>query len=78
MASSSLQQMAPMLVQRSKTLLNKDLQKICRAEGVATSGVKSQLQARVTDCTLHKPPLYGPLRLPSLPAALLPFRSSLS
>ncbi|KAL5375579.1 hypothetical protein PMIN02_012015 [Paraphaeosphaeria minitans] len=49
MASSSLQQMAPTLITRSKTLLNKDLQKICRAEGVATSGVKSQLQARVTD-----------------------------
>lgn len=41
--------MAPTLITRSKTLLNKDLQKICRAEGVATSGVKSQLQARVTD-----------------------------
>ncbi|KAL5382104.1 hypothetical protein DPSP01_006782 [Paraphaeosphaeria sporulosa] len=49
MASSSLQQMAPTLITRSKTLLNKDLQKICRAEGVATSGVKSQLQSRVTD-----------------------------
>ncbi|KAF1967030.1 hypothetical protein BU23DRAFT_516972 [Bimuria novae-zelandiae CBS 107.79] len=49
MASSSLSQMAPMLIQRSKTLLNKDLQKICRAEAVATSGVKAQLQARVID-----------------------------
>ncbi|KAL1608383.1 E3 SUMO-protein ligase pli1 [Paraconiothyrium brasiliense] len=50
MASSSLGQMSPTLIQRSKTLLNKDLQRICRAEGVATSGVKSQLQGRVTDC----------------------------
>lgn len=41
--------MAPMLVQRSRTLLNKDLQKICRAEGVPTSGVKAQLQARVIE-----------------------------
>ncbi|KAJ4354004.1 E3 SUMO-protein ligase pli1 [Didymosphaeria variabile] len=49
MASSSLGQMSATLIQRSKTLLNKDLQRICRAEGVATSGVKSQLQGRVTD-----------------------------
>lgn len=53
MASSSLQQMAPMLIQRCKTLLNKDLQKICKQENMPSSGVKAQLQARIIDRTLH-------------------------
>ena len=53
MASSSLQQMAPMLIQRCKTLLNKDLQKICKQESMASSGVKAQLQSRIIDRTLH-------------------------
>ena len=51
MATSSLHQMAPMLRQRSKTLLNKDLQKICRAEGMATSGIKATLRNRVEERT---------------------------
>lgn len=53
MASPSLQHMAPMLIQRCKTLLNKDLQKICKQEGMPSSGVKAQLQARIIDRTLH-------------------------
>jgi len=50
MASSSMDQIAASLVARSRTLINKDLQRICKAEGLPSSGVKAQLQQRVTEC----------------------------
>jgi hypothetical protein len=66
MASSSLQQMAAGLTSRSKTLINNDLKKICREEGLQSSGVKSVLQSRVIECTVtHTSPRKRP------PAGLL-------
>ena len=59
MASSSLQQMAPGLVTRSKMLINNDLKKICRDEGLASSGVKAVLQGRVIDCTVTQFPSHA-------------------
>ncbi|KAF2637788.1 E3 SUMO-protein ligase PIAS1 [Massarina eburnea CBS 473.64] len=49
MASSSLQQMALTLVTRSKTMVNTELKRILREEGMATSGVKAHLQLRVIE-----------------------------
>ncbi|PVI07607.1 hypothetical protein DM02DRAFT_666525 [Periconia macrospinosa] len=48
-SSSSLQQMAPSLIARSKTLINNDLKRILRDEGAPSSGVKATLQARVVE-----------------------------
>jgi hypothetical protein len=56
MAASSLQQMAPGLISRSKMLINNDLKRICRDEGLASSGVKALLQSRVIDCTVTQLP----------------------
>ncbi|CAI6333441.1 unnamed protein product [Periconia digitata] len=47
MASSSLQHMAQGLIVQSKTLINNDLKRILKEEGVVSSGVKATLQARV-------------------------------
>jgi hypothetical protein len=66
MASSSLQQMTPGLVSRCKTLINNDLKKICREEGLQSSGIKSVLQGRIIECTVtHTSPRTRP------PAGLL-------
>ncbi|KAF1957550.1 hypothetical protein CC80DRAFT_46995 [Byssothecium circinans] len=49
MASSSLQQMAPTLVLRSKSLVNNHLKRILKEEGMPSSGVKAALQAKVVE-----------------------------
>jgi hypothetical protein len=45
--ASSLQQMAATITERSRTLINNDLKKICKEEGTAQTGNKAALQARV-------------------------------
>ncbi|KAF1915717.1 PINIT domain-containing protein [Ampelomyces quisqualis] len=45
--ASSLQQMAATITERSKTLINIDLKRICKEEGTAQTGNKAALQARV-------------------------------
>jgi hypothetical protein len=45
--ASSLQQMAAAITERSRTLINNDLKKICKEEGTAQTGNKAALQARV-------------------------------
>lgn len=45
--------MAPTLISRSKTLINNDLKRICKEEGLSQTGVKAVLQNRVIDRTLH-------------------------
>ena len=45
--ASSLQQMATTITDRSRTLINNDLKKICKEEGAAQTGNKAALQARV-------------------------------
>lgn len=45
--SLSLQQLAATITERSRTLINNDLKKICKEEGVAQTGNKAALQARV-------------------------------
>ena len=45
--ASSLQQMAATITERSKTLINNDLKRICKEEGTSQSGNKAALQARV-------------------------------
>ncbi|KAH8724714.1 E3 SUMO-protein ligase PIAS1 [Phaeosphaeriaceae sp. PMI808] len=47
MASSSSQQMAATITERSRTLINNDLKKICKEEGMSQTGNKAALQARV-------------------------------
>lgn len=45
--TSSLQHMAAGITERSKTLINNDLKKICKEEGTSQTGNKAALQARV-------------------------------
>ncbi|KAF2128565.1 E3 SUMO-protein ligase PIAS1 [Dothidotthia symphoricarpi CBS 119687] len=45
--ATSLQSMATGITDRSKTLINNDLKKICKEEGVAQTGNKAALQMRV-------------------------------
>ncbi|KAH5740662.1 hypothetical protein HBI17_176240 [Parastagonospora nodorum] len=45
--ASSLQHMAAGITERSKTLINNDLKKICKEEGTSQTGNKAALQARV-------------------------------
>jgi len=58
--------MAPGLITRSKMLINNDLKKICRDEGVASSGVKALLQGRVIDCTVTQLSSHAARWLPCL------------
>jgi E3 SUMO-protein ligase PIAS1 len=51
MASSSLQQMAASITERSKVLINNDLKKILKEEGSSQTGNKAALQARVISRT---------------------------
>jgi E3 SUMO-protein ligase PIAS1 len=45
--ATSLQQMAATITERSKTLINNDLKRICKEEGSSQTGNKATLQARV-------------------------------
>ena len=45
--ATSLQSMASAITDRSKTLINNDLKKICKEEGMAQTGNKAALQSRV-------------------------------
>ncbi|OAK94868.1 hypothetical protein IQ06DRAFT_330016 [Phaeosphaeriaceae sp. SRC1lsM3a] len=45
--SMSLQQLAATITERSRTLINNDLKKICKEEGTSQTGNKATLQARV-------------------------------
>jgi len=56
--ASSLQQMAATITERSKTLINADLKKICKEEGTAQTGNKALLQARVIGRTPTRPLLF--------------------
>lgn len=44
---TGVQQLAATLVARCKTLINNDLKRICKEEGLPQSGIKAQLQTRV-------------------------------
>ena len=59
--ASSLQQMAVSMIERSRTLINNDLKRICKEEGRAQTGNKVHLQSRVITSTLP------PARCPSSP-----------
>jgi E3 SUMO-protein ligase PIAS1 len=53
-----LQQMAATITERSRTLINNDLKRICKEEGTSQTGNKAALQARVvgrTSCPLPSP-----------------------
>jgi E3 SUMO-protein ligase PIAS1 len=56
--ASSLQQMAATITERSKTLINNDLKKICKEEGTAQTGNKALLQSRVIGRTPTRPRLF--------------------
>jgi hypothetical protein len=45
--ASSLQQIANSITERSRTLINNDLKKICKEEGTSQTGNKAALQSRV-------------------------------
>lgn len=60
--SSSLHQMAATLIERSKTLKNNDLKRICKEERQPQSGNKAQLQGRVIGRMLR---FHLPLRVAS-------------
>ena len=45
--ASSLQHLAATVTERCKTLINNDLKKILKEEGLAQTGNKAALQARV-------------------------------
>jgi hypothetical protein len=45
--ASSLQQIAASITERSRTLINNDLKKICKEEGTSQTGNKAALQSRV-------------------------------
>lgn len=51
MSAASLQHMAATITDRSRTLINNDLKKILKEEGLTHSGNKAGLQARVIERT---------------------------
>jgi hypothetical protein len=60
--ASSLQQIANTITERSRTLINNDLKKICKEEGTSQTGNKAALQTRVVNRTYS----ISRLRLPGL------------
>lgn len=54
--ASSLQHLAATITDRSKTLINNDLKKILKEEGLSQTGNKAALQSRVFARTLSPPP----------------------
>lgn len=60
--ATSLQSMATSIADRSKTLINNDLKRICKEEGVAQTGNKAALQTRVVSRMSDMSPVR---RLPS-------------
>jgi E3 SUMO-protein ligase PIAS1 len=50
--ASSLQHMATSMIERSRTLINNDLKRICKEEGRPQTGNKVHLQHRVILSTL--------------------------
>jgi E3 SUMO-protein ligase PIAS1 len=51
MSAASLQHMAATITDRSRTLINNDLKKILKEEGLTQIGNKAALQARVIQRT---------------------------
>lgn len=58
--ASSLQQMAATITERSKTLINNDLKRILKEEGLSQTGNKAALQARVISRTSSAAVLHYP------------------
>jgi len=63
MSSSAVQSMAQTINERSRTLINNDLKRICKEEGTSQTGNKAALQARVQ----------GRMCAPLHPHQLMPF-----
>ncbi|KAH7074411.1 PINIT domain-containing protein [Paraphoma chrysanthemicola] len=51
--ASSVQQLAATITERSRTLINNDLKKICKEEGTSQTGNKAALQSRVIQLINH-------------------------
>ena len=58
---------------RGNSLYNRQLSSICQVNGLKSTGVKADLQRRITDRTSHPPCFHLPLTLPLGVPFCLPF-----
>jgi hypothetical protein len=65
-AQAPLAEQTRHMIAQTKTLLNDQLRRVLKEEGLAVSGVKAELQSRIINCTRARPYQSSPLQIVAL------------